>query len=636
MATVNQVSWTQVQHWQTIWSGATTAQAPITEIKQVSTLVFNLTLENFVYDDFNEPDDYGETRSSMIFALSLHKNPYVTGDAHTIQYYVGGYIEKVDGTQEFFEDPIQPEEDDSLVGSIIKPEPETVYASYSYSQTSAGTYNPLFQVRLFNGEKLYITKMEINGITKGYYNGVTSMGAFPMYSIVSEVDFENSVNTTTEITKIDKTIELNTDYNLKLDFNSCGYYDFIPSASGEYFFNLPQTYEYLFPNSSSGKASPDTLFGGFVKSSEEINLNPEEIDLSYSQELEADISYKLFFARKGYYYVPEDGSFNLTYEQDYYPLTFNISRIEYKANFYLDTNNIKQLDIYYKTFALPTFEEISDNYKKEGWEFIGWTTAKNQTNDLLTPGTITQESTTDVNYYAVYKKTFTADFYSGMNNETVLNISNVLYSYINDSNKYETPINFTITTPNKDTENIDAASIQMPDDRMFDSISKWWVESTNSYYDFDTELTVNDGEKIYLVYNRRNSEGNLLSLIYRKNVGGSLEAPENYLKVVWEGDQYYKNLILDEITFTIEENPFSRTNYKFKEWNSSEDGTGISYLPNGKITISLNSELFAIWKKSGTKNLYYCRGTFETNDDYLDNLYYCKNGKWYLLKLEEW
>lgn len=113
-------------------------------------------------------------------------------------------------------------------------------------------------------------------------------------------------------------------------------------------------------------------------------------------------------------------------------------------------------------------------------------------------------------------------------------------------------------------------------------------------------------------------EENAYTIIYDAN-GGSIK-PEYYSNS-YKYNIASKTLITtyaknDALT-TIAENPYLKSNYKFKEWNTKADGTGISYTENQNTTISSSENstvrLYAIWEKTYSITLDANEGIFAEN-----------------------
>ena len=77
-------------------------------------------------------------------------------------------------------------------------------------------------------------------------------------------------------------------------------------------------------------------------------------------------------------------------------------------------------------------------------------------------------------------------------------------------------------------------------------------------------------------------------------------------------------------TLNLPNNGFTKEGYSFKEWNTKEDGTGVSYNENDQISPNSNLTLYAYWEANeitvtlpdGTEETYYYGDsyTFGTND----------------------
>lgn len=63
---------------------------------------------------------------------------------------------------------------------------------------------------------------------------------------------------------------------------------------------------------------------------------------------------------------------------------------------------------------------------------------------------------------------------------------------------------------------------------------------------------------------------------------------------------------------TIKDNPFTRTGYEFKNWNTRADGLGTTYLPRGTYRINSSLTLYAQWNKLCEIQYELNGGRFET------------------------
>lgn len=69
---------------------------------------------------------------------------------------------------------------------------------------------------------------------------------------------------------------------------------------------------------------------------------------------------------------------------------------------------------------------------------------------------------------------------------------------------------------------------------------------------------------------------------------------------------------------TITKNAYTKTGYKFKEWNTKKDGTGTSYNDEKEIKLSKNLTFYAIWEQ--TYSYIINKYSFDDNKKYIDNV----------------
>lgn len=109
-----------------------------------------------------------------------------------------------------------------------------------------------------------------------------------------------------------------------------------------------------------------------------------------------------------------------------------------------------------------------------------------------------------------------------------------------------------------------------------------WKDEEGNIYQPGEKLTVSyTGETFYPIY-----------AVWGKNVNYTLTYDTQGGYFSGASKKAYKKGA--SVTITTEEP--ARDKYKFKEWNTTVDGSGISYHPNDSITLNNNVILYAIWE----------------------------------------
>ena len=199
--------------------------------------------------------------------------------------------------------------------------------------------------------------------------------------------------------------------------------------------------------------------------------------------------------------------------------------------------------------------DLSVTATKAGWEFVGWNTDKNATTKLSS-----YTVTGDVNLYAIYKKSYIANFYSK---------NNVLQ---------ETK---TVELYNTAT----SARLTMP---TISAYTGWtalgWRDDTTAgdlEYNASSNITISSDKTYYGVYKRT------LTLSYNVNGGASTPSAQT-------ATQYYNAAgNKSNHSFTLADS-ITYAGYRFSGW-ALGSASGTAYNAGDSVTISDDTTMYALW-----------------------------------------
>ena len=442
----------------------------------------------------------------------------------------------------------------------------SVVASQTYTYLNGNFATRVSIERLFFGSETYTA-------TTNSYGEITLSGAlnsgekvdFSQYWTSSTlITFNGSVKATfTTQSYNGGTITLDNEKTSSIGINGYTYYSFTPSISGNYIFT--------FSNNSNLKgwiSTSNSYSGGGATSPVSSNLN-------------SGTRYYLCVKNTGNDYL---SPISCTVKISYVPPETQITYIS-------GTSSIK------KTYNSNSFnlDSISSlGFTKSGWSFKGWATSTETSNVTYSnggsyTGTIGQAAT----LYAVWEKIIIATLYSGLNNAAISSVQGRLSSYnTSNSNTYEDTIAY-INLPNN--------SLNFSYDNRQFTPNDWGLLSDNNYtfYPQNSSVSISGGENFYLRY-----VNNALTLSYDKNSEEAIGQIESQVSL-----QTYINNNFSEVNFTIAENTFENKKQSFNGFSTAADGADEIYQPNGIITISKNTMLYAIWgAMASTSSPFYYNG----------------------------
>ena len=208
-----------------------------------------------------------------------------------------------------------------------------------------------------------------------------------------------------------------------------------------------------------------------------------------------------------------------------------------------------------QTFTFNTDTQLDKNiFTRTGYIFKEWNTKVDGTGESYTDGQ-TINRTSNITLYAIWENVTGTITYNS--------------NYGDNQTKTQT---FTFNT---DTQ-LDKNTFTR-----IGYIFKEWntkIDGTGESY--------TDGQTI-------NRASNIILYAIWKNVTGTIVYNSNY------GDNQTKTQTFTFNTDTqLDKNTFTRTGYKFKEWNTKVDGTGESYTDKQTINRTESLILFAIWEES--------------------------------------
>ena len=360
------------------------------------------------------------------------------------------------------------------------------------------------------------------------------------------------------------TITLGSTKTCNLGVNGFYHYKFVPTQSGTYSF------------------TPSSGICGWISTSK-YNYKPSNASTSkISQSLSAGKTYYISVTRVN------QSSYWTTVKSS---VTLSFTPPDTQITYISGTSSIK------KTYSNSSFnlDSISSlGFTKSGWSFKGWATSTGTSNVTYSnggsyTGAIGQAAT----LYAVWEKTITATLYSGLNNAAISSVQGRLSSYnTSNSNTYEDTIAY-INLPNN--------SLNFSYDNRQFTPNDWGLLSDNNYtfYPQNSSVSISGGENFYLRY-----VNNALTLSYDKNSEEAIGQIESQVSL-----QTYINNNFSEVNFTIAENTFENKKQSFNGFSTAADGADEIYQPNGIITISKNTTLYAIWgAMASTSSPFYYNG----------------------------
>jgi uncharacterized repeat protein (TIGR02543 family) len=264
-------------------------------------------------------------------------------------------------------------------------------------------------------------------------------------------------------------------------------------------------------------------------------------------------------------------------------------------NFYSTTT-----DSYYTRYYIA----FGNNYslpaspQKSGYRFVGWATSSNYTDVVWSGGT--QVSVNNINYYAVWGKTYTMTYYwldSNGNSSSRSSVQNEYYRYDTTTTTYEFVID---EVPNKTfTSDLTYSFI---------GFSNYYYYSTPSYANendissLNHTINVTDYSNLYAIYNA--------PILVTYNANGAtvsdLPSPSTIYKYKIASPNSIVNIDANEV---IKQGP-TETGFDFVGWSENSGATTASYMPNDNVKINKPTILYAIWAIKSFTITYY-----STSDD---------------------
>lgn len=373
--------------------------------------------------------------------------------------------------------------------------------------------------------------------------------------------------------------------NLNIGYYSYGYYSFIPDKSGSYTLVSPSNISGCISTSIS---STNTTSGNTV-----------------SMDLTAGTTYYISFRNtRESNYDAVTGTATLTYNP---PITY----INYVYN---GSNTRKQKEG--NSYSLDSISSLG--YTLDGWTFAGWNTeAENNNIVYQDSGTFSiQEDITEYYLYPIWRKNFSITYRYGYPDIVIEQDIASIYSYERYTNNYE-PLE---TATYSEVRVLYTTKSVIPsfeyDTRTF-SAGAWYVGNTTQYVVLGKEINISSDTIFNCGYSSNN-----LSLFYDGNdekVQGSTSNVTTIPQVYSVASQTFqvRGVAAAECGFTL-------SGKKFKEWNTSSDGSGISYKAGDIVKLSINTTLYAIWINADEPFIYLSNKQVKP--------YLFRNNKYYEIK----
>lgn len=224
-------------------------------------------------------------------------------------------------------------------------------------------------------------------------------------------------------------------------------------------------------------------------------------------------------------------------------------------------------------FVYHTAVDFSPTATKDGWSFVGWNTDENATTGI----TSMIMPAKDVTLYAIYNKTVTANFYSGINKATSESKSVTIWNKAT-SGTVTTPTSYTSVWDFRGWTNEETAA------------------STTAKVDAGAEIAIPAAQgtvNYYALYNQ------LQTLNYDANTGsGAPSATTSF--------GYYNSCgIQNNGTHTVSTVVPVKEGYTFAGWYTNSDGTGTKYEAGSTFTNNaVSNTLYAHWTINSYKVTY--------------------------------
>ncbi len=219
------------------------------------------------------------------------------------------------------------------------------------------------------------------------------------------------------------------------------------------------------------------------------------------------------------------------------------------------------------TFATKTTDtvsagetaDLSVTATKNGWEFVGW-----NTNKYATAGLLSYTVNSNATLYAIYKKTYTANFYSG-NNE---------FQEAKSVTIYNTRIQGTIVPPiQNEYEGWSPKDV-------------WWSETETGSVTYHQSITM--GEPGHA------QDGVNLYAVYYRNIAVSYKSDDVEIKKEMIEQIYNSKTGKEKKTITLIDEP-QKDGFIFEGWMLDGDLNQV-YAAGEQIKIDDNCTLEAVWR----------------------------------------
>lgn len=222
----------------------------------------------------------------------------------------------------------------------------------------------------------------------------------------------------------------------------------------------------------------------------------------------------------------------------------------------------------------------ANDFTREGWTFYGWSTST-EWDDFQWWDRAKFDVSADIDLYALWKPNYYINYDANADGVTgTMGPQAFETSHMNDGTWY---VHYERLIPNT----------YVRDGYRFTHWTLTPEDNVPNYSDGGAspidDLRASDGEiTLYAQWER-----NVFNVTFDKNADdatGEMEAQPFTLGLY----------------SLLNENQFEREGYRFKEWNTKPDGSGIRYTINGKPQFSKDTTLYAIWQKT-------CTVTFDSN-----------------------
>lgn len=294
--------------------------------------------------------------------------------------------------------------------------------------------------------------------------------------------------------------------------------------------------------------------------------NDKVIDIGYKDDGRFDTDIIITALNKG------TATIHIVNDYDGFEKDININVIAKKVEkpiitYYYNTKNKNNETYTQQVNALESFELMENKFTRPGYEFIGWNTSSDGTGtSYANMASIKEGIDENIRLYAQweainYTLRFNANGGAGTMDDQNIKVDDYSSGFLIPTNKY-TRTNY--------------------------SFIGWNTKADGSGVSIENKGILSYEQLI-------NNATNNVTILYAQ--WSPIKYTITFNATGGKGIMNKQTISYGEET-ALNKNTFTKTGYTFKEWNTKADGTGTSYKDGGKITITENITLYAIWEET--------------------------------------